>query len=162
MLVHAGDKIEVYIADELLLGQTIHFKIVYEDENILVIDKPAGISVTQEKNTNAVCLTTLLQEKFGNEIRPCHRLDRNTKGLVLFAKNSVTETILLDKFKHHEIEKHYQTMVYGIPKEEHQILKDYLFKDCKKNMVYISSVPKKGYQEIITEYTILQKDVQNM
>jgi len=161
VLVHSGDKIEVYIVDELLLGKTVHFKIAYEDENILVVDKPVGISVTQEKNTNTVCLTTVLQEQFGKEIKPCHRLDRNTKGLVLFAKNAIAEKILVDKFKNHEIEKHYQAIVYGIPKEEHQVLKDYLFKDCKKNIVYISSVPKKGYQEIITEYTILQKDIQN-
>ena len=52
-------------------------------------------------------------------------------------------------------------MVYGIPKEEHKLLEAYLFKDSKKSLVYISDVPKKGYQKIITEYTILNKDKGN-
>ena len=52
-------------------------------------------------------------------------------------------------------------MVYGIPKEEHKILKDYLFKDSKKNIVYVSNIPKKGYLEIITEYTIIEKNIKN-
>ena len=91
-------------------------------------------------------------------MEPCHRLDRNTSGLVLFAKNKEAEKILLEKFKNHEIEKHYKALVYGIPKENHKILKDYLFKDSKKNMVYISDIQKKGYQEIITEYTVVSKN----
>ncbi|MBR1539743.1 MAG: RNA pseudouridine synthase [Clostridia bacterium] len=120
-----------------------------------------GISVTEEARNNSVCLAKIVKEKYGNEVEPCHRLDRNTKGLVLFAKNKEAEIILLEKFKNHEIEKHYKAIVYGIPKEEHKILKDYLFKDSKKNIVYISETPKKGYQEIITEYTIIHKNVQN-
>lgn len=65
---------------------------------------------------------------------------------------------MLEKFKNHEIEKHYKAVVYNIPKIEHQILKGYLFKDSKKNIVYISNTPKKGYQKIITEYTIISKN----
>lgn len=68
---------------------------------------------------------------------------------------------MLEKFKNREIEKHYKALVYGIPKENHNILKDYLFKDSKKNIVYISDVKKKGYQEIITEYEIIKKDFKN-
>lgn len=49
---------------------------------------------------------------------PCHRLDRNTTGLVIFAKNEESLNILLTKFKNHEIEKHYLALVYGIPKEK--------------------------------------------
>ena len=68
--------------------------------------------------------------------------------------------ILFDKFKNHEIEKHYKATVYGIPKEKHKILKDYLFKDSKKNTVYILNTPKKGYVEIVTEYTVLKENLQ--
>lgn len=94
-------------------------------------------------------------------MEPCHRLDRNTKGLVIFAKNKEALEILLEKFKNHEIEKHYKALVYGIPKSKHQILKDFLFKDSKNNIVYISSTKKNGYQEIITEYTILSENKEN-
>ena len=88
---------------------------------------------------------------------PCHRLDRNTSGLILYAKNEEALNILLDKFKNHEIEKHYSALVYGYPKCKHQKLTAYLFKDSKKSLVYISDVPKKGYNKIITSYTLIEK-----
>lgn len=90
-------------------------------------------------------------------INPCHRLDRNTTGLVLFAKDEVSLEILLDKFKHHEIEKHYLAKVYGIPTKKQDILTAYLFKDAKKSLVYISDVPKKGYEKIITSYKVVEE-----
>lgn len=158
IVVNEDDNIEVYISDEFLLGETLELDVVFEDENILVINKPSGISVTEEKDSNSTTLTNIAKDKFGKELEPCHRLDRNTSGLVLFAKNKEAEKILLEKFKNHEIEKHYKALVYGIPKENHKILKDYLFKDSKKNMVYISDIQKKGYQEIITEYTVVSKN----
>ncbi len=161
IIVNDGDILEIYISDELLLGKSLELDVVFEDKNILVINKPSGISVTQEKDQNSVCLTSLVKEAKGNNLEPCHRLDRNTSGLVLFSKNNDTLKILLEKFKNHEIEKHYKALVYGIPKEEHKILKDYLFKDSKKNIVYISNVPKKGYLEIVTEYTVINKDFEN-
>ena len=92
---------------------------------------------------------------------PCHRLDRNTKGLVLFAKNETSLNILLDKFKNMEISKFYKCTVFGIPKKESATLEAYLFKDTKKSLVYISDTPKKGYQKIITSYKILKIDKQN-
>ena len=119
------------------------------------------ISVTDEKDQNQMTLTSLVKEKFGEDVEPCHRLDRNTKGLVIFAKNKETLEILLEKFKNHEIEKHYKALVYGIPKEKHKVLQDYLFKDSKNNIVYISETKKSGYQEIITEYTVISENKEN-
>lgn len=87
---------------------------------------------------------------------PCHRIDRNTTGLVLFAKNEESLNILLNKFKNHEIEKHYLALVYGIPKPKYKKCEAYLFKDTKKSRVYISDTLKKGYQKIITTYNILE------
>ena len=159
--VKEGDIIEVYISDEFLLGETLNLEVIYEDDNILAVNKKAGISVTEEKNSNSLTLTKIVKEKYGENLEPCHRLDRNTSGIVLFSKNEEANKILLQKFKNREIEKHYKALVYGIPKEDHKILKDYLFKDSKKNMVYISDVKKKGYQEIVTEYEVLKKDVKN-
>jgi 23S rRNA pseudouridine955/2504/2580 synthase len=87
---------------------------------------------------------------------PCHRIDRNTTGLVLFAKNEESLNILLNKFKNHEIEKHYLALVYSIPKQKYKRCEAYLFKDNKKSRVYISDTFKKGYQKIITTYNILE------
>ena len=128
--------------------------------NILVVNKPAGISVTDD-NYHDKTLTSLIKEQFGNNLEPCHRLDRNTTGLIIYAKNITALNILLEKFKNHEIEKHYKATVVGIPKKKHEILTAYLFKDSKKSMVYISDEFKKGYTKIITEYTVISENKKN-
>ena len=161
VLIHTGDIISIYITDELLLNKKeFNLNIIYEDSNILIINKPEGISVT-DNDLNEKSLSTIIKEKYNENVKPCHRLDRNTKGLVLFAKNEETLNFLFEKFKTKEIEKHYITKVYGILKDEHKILKDYLFKDSKKNIVYISPKPQKGYQEIITEYRVLSTNIKD-
>ncbi len=151
--IHLGDEITIYIKDEFL-DKKINYSIIYEDENILIVNKPSGISVTPDSN-NEDNLTDLLSNDLGLTLYPCHRLDRNTLGLVLFAKNTNTLNILLEKFKSKEIEKHYLCYVYGILNKNSDTLEDYLFKDNKKSIVYISSSPKTGYRKIITTYTVL-------
>lgn len=159
--VYAGDEITIFIIDDFLFGTSnINIEVVFEDDNIMVINKPDNISVTDD-NIQSKTLTTIVKEKFGNNLEPCHRLDRNTKGLIIYAKNKESLDILFDKFKNKEIEKHYYTKVYGNPKKDHDLLKAYLFKDSKKSLVYISDIPKNDYLEIITEYTVLNKDIKN-
>ena len=152
--VFEGDEILVYIADELLLPP-IKLDIFYEDDNILIINKPYNLEVTGENS-----LTLLVHAHYKDceyKPMPCHRLDRNTTGLILYAKNEESLNILLDKFKNHEIEKHYKALVYGIPKENYKRCEDFLFKDNKKSQVYISDTFKKGYQKIVTTYSVLEK-----
>ena len=162
--LHNGDIVKVFIADEFLFTdksdnvskvsrKSTDVPVIYEDSNILIVDKPSEIEVTGDNS-----LTSLLSNKYGFAIYPCHRLDRNTTGITLFAKNKQSEQILFDKFKRHEIEKHYICRVYGIPPKKHAILNDYLFKDNKKSMVYISNTHKKGYQNISTEYFVLSSN----
>ena len=158
ILVYENDKIEIYIPKELE-DIKINLDKVYEDENILVINKPANIEVT---GTNS--LTEIINKQYINcefNPQPCHRIDRNTTGLVMFAKNEEALRILLEKFKKHEIEKHYLALVYGIPNKKEERLEAYLFKDQKKSQVYISDTFKKGYQKIITKYTVLEKRKNN-
>lgn len=152
-----GDEILLYISDDLL-KPTFNLDVFFEDENILVLNKPSNLEVTGENS-----LTTYVHEKYtsGFQPMPCHRLDRNTSGLILFAKNKESLAILLDKFKKHEIEKHYYALVYGIPKESFKRCEAYLFKDHKKSQVYISDSFKKGYQKIITTYHVLEKRPDN-
>ena len=156
VLVYEGDEILVYIADSLLEGKNqVKLDVVYEDDNILLINKPANIEVTGENSLTSLVHKNYIDSNF--KPMPCHRLDRNTTGLVLFAKNEIALNILLDKFKNHEIEKHYLALVYGIPKVQSKRCEAYLFKDNKKSMVYISDVPKKGYVKIITSFSVLEK-----
>lgn len=146
-----GDVVDIYIVDSLLCGKK-DFTVVYEDDFILVVDKPSGIEVTGENS-----LTTLLCRKLLQTVYPCHRLDRNTTGLVLFAKTEEALEILLNKFKNSEISKHYACHVYGIPSIKKQTLTAYLFKDAKKSLVYISNKQQAGYRKIITGYEIIQE-----
>lgn len=160
-IVFDGDVVFVYISDDLLdnLNPFSDLKFVYEDNNILIIDKPANIEVTGNNS-----LTNLVHKYYKNsefKPMPCHRLDRNTIGLILFAKNPESLNILLDKFKNHEIEKHYLALVYGTPNFNFKRVHSYLFKDNKKSMVYISDVPKKGYVKIISSFSVLEKRVDN-
>lgn len=152
--ISARSEILVYIADNLLCP-TPELNIVFKDENILIINKPANLEVTGENS-----LTEIVHTKYSGCTflpMPCHRLDRNTTGLVLFAKNEEALNILLDKFKNHEICKKYLALVYGIPKVKKTRLESYLFKDNKKSLVYISDDFKTGYQKIITSYSVLEE-----
>lgn len=158
ILVYENDKIQIYLPKELE-DVKIELDIVYEDENILVINKPVNIEVTGRNS-----LTEIINKEYTNcefKPQPCHRIDRNTTGLVMFAKNEKALRILLEKFKKHEIEKHYLALVYGIPDKKEERLEAYLFKDQKKSQVYISDTFKKGYQKIITKYTVLEKRKNN-
>ena len=148
-----GDEVKVFITDNLLY-KSLKIDIIYEDENILIVNKPADIEVVGKDSLTNNLKNTM---KF-NFLKPCHRIDRNTTGLVLFAKNEEALKILLSKFKNKEIEKHYMAKVYGILKDKSQTLESYLFKDNKKSLVYISDTPKKGYVKIITSYTVLEKN----
>ena len=152
--VHTADNIDVYITDDILFP-TFNLDIVFEDDNILIVNKPSGIEVT---DTNS--LTSEIHIIYSNAVfkpMPCHRLDRNTTGLVLFAKNQRALDILLDKFKNHEIEKHYIALVYGTPPKKYDRLEAFLFKDNKKSLVYISDTPKTGYKKIITSYSVIDE-----
>lgn len=155
------DEIEIYIDDKYLYKQ-IDFNIVYEDDNIIVINKPKEIEVINSTSNNITCI---LQSKYNNLDDgfpyPCHRLDRNTTGLVVFAKNKEALDILNSKFNNGEIDKYYKCTVIGILDKKQDTLKDYLFKDNKKSIVYISNTKKTGYREIITSYKVINEDKKN-
>jgi len=172
--VYDGDELEIYITDELLNGlnskistyKVVKKNIAYEDENILIYNKPQELEVQGKKDVPGLeeLLYDYLKEKTPNEkvfLKACHRLDRNTSGLVIFAKNKEAEDTMLEMIKDRIVKKYYKALVYGIPKNKAMTLKAYLFKDSKKSNVIISDKPKKGYQEIITKYRILDIDKQS-
>lgn len=155
-IIHTGDEIKIFINDEFLFCKNSILNIIYEDDNILIINKPVGIEVTGKDSLTSIC-----EEYIKGFVSACHRLDRNTSGLVLFAKNEEALNILLEKFKNREIDKYYTATVYGILRKKQDRLESYLFKDNKKSLVYISDTPKKGYQKIITTYKVLKEDKKN-
>lgn len=158
--VYENDVIEIYLNDEFLFN-TIELDIVYEDENILVINKPSGIEILDNLDNN---LTKLVQDKYSMNNGfpyPCHRLDRNTSGLIIYAKNKEALDILNTKIENHEISKFYKCIVIGILNKKESTLEDYLFKDSKKSIVYISSTPKQGYKKIITSYKVITENIKD-
>ena len=118
VIVHKGDELTIYINDNINENK---FKLdkLYEDENIIIIDKPIGIEVTG-KNSLTEIVHNLYKEKEFKPM-PCHRLDRNTIGLILYAKNKEALEILQEKFKSRQIEKHYLALVYGIQEKMKKI-----------------------------------------
>jgi 23S rRNA pseudouridine955/2504/2580 synthase len=167
------DIIEIYISDEYLFGdkndliKEIEKYIIYNDENIIVINKPQGISVHPDKNESKNSLIQLVTSyligkgeyvRYDGAFPPslCHRLDRNTGGLVLIAKNVEAHSIILKKMRSNEIKKHYLCYVHGTPEKSENVLVNYLVKDEKKSRVFIFDTKVNNSSEIITKYRLLK------
>jgi len=174
-IVSEGDRLEIYIVDEILDGVPRvgnesfikGFSVVYEDSNLLIVNKEQGIPVhpdrEQPDNTLIDFVHEYLEHK-GEFIRGnpnsfvpslCHRIDRNTGGLVIIAKNQETLRIMLKKIKTREVRKFYQCLVTGKMEKKEDELHSYLVKDERKSRVYVSDTPVKGSVKIITKYRVL-------
>lgn len=148
--IRISDNIKTTLNDTIEIYYNYSLKILYEDENIIIVYKPVQLEVIDD---NSTCLHTFVSNYLNNNFcYPCHRIDRNTTGLVLFAKNEEALSILEEKIKNNELTKIYRCTILGKMPKEQDTLKDYLFKDSKKSMVYISNTKKTGYSEIITKY----------
>ncbi len=172
-----GDVLQLYINDEFfeqpreensyLKVGTPRLNIVYEDDNLLLLDKKPGVLCHSvgvwDYNTLIANVQAYLAQK--GEWRPkeenafapalCNRIDRNTGGIVIAAKNAEALRILNEKIKAREIEKYYLCAVHGRPKPPSGTLENYLFKDAQKNQVYIKSRPEPGAKTAVTEYRLL-------
>ena len=178
--VKAGDVLTLYINDEFFeenLEKNYEFTkapdkldIIYEDENIILIDKKPGLIVHQDKNYHFDCLVLRVQHYLYNngEYNPnaekaftpalANRIDRNTGGIVIAAKNAESLRMLNEKIKNREIEKYYLAMLCSKPKRGSGIMRDYLIKNNAANKVKIYKKPVDGSKEIITEYKVLESD----
>lgn len=141
-----GETVLVYADDE------VKTQVVFQDDNVLFAVKPEGIEVLGEKS-----FESRVNRQFGKEgqkIRAVNRLDRNTSGIVCFAKNDEAEEELLSAFKNRQVDKLYETLVYGVVKQKHALLEAWLFKDAKKSLVYIYPQKRQGAVPIKTEFTV--------
>lgn len=149
--VSAGDEIMFYISEKELYRE---IEIVYEDENIAVVNKPSGMeTVTQDE----FCLMRLLIRQLRHELFAVHRLDRNTTGLVIFAKNETSKDELDRAFKQKTLHKYYLALVCGTPKKDEDKMVAYLKKYEKDSHVVVRSDPAPGYEKILTDYRVLEK-----
>ena len=174
-----GDVLQLYINDEFfdkprednayLTVATPKLNIVYEDENILLVDKRPGLAVhphdgAEYGRTLIDHIQSYLYQK--REWRPreenaftpalCNRIDRNTGGIVIAAKTAEALRVLNQKIKDREMDKRYLAIVEGTPKPTTGSLKGYLFKDAKKNRVFVTDTPQPGAKTCQTNYKVLQ------
>ena len=178
-----GDTIQCFLAEEFFakLDQTddvsLSFAnikpkldIVYEDENIMLLNKRPGVSVHEDENGSTNTLITHIQAYLyqKGEYKPdeeqsfspalCNRIDRNTGGIVIAAKNAEALRVMNEKIKYREIDKFYLAAVHGVPKPESATIKGWLLKDDKQNMVRVyEKNPPRNAKEIITKYKVVAK-----
>lgn len=154
--IRVSSNIDINIGDEIVVYNKvvkIDIEKCYEDENLLIVNKPILIEVINDKGNS---LYDEIKNEYSNII-PCNRLDMNTSGLVIFAKNQETFKEIKQAFDDKKITKLYIAKVFGSPKK-HAVLKDFLFKDSDKKMCYIEDKKTIKNQEIQTEYNLLSKE----
>jgi len=176
--LQTGDVLQLYINDEFfdkprednafLTVANPKLNIVYEDEHILLADKRPGLAVhphdgAEYGRTLIDHIQAYLYHK--HEWRPreensftpalCNRIDRNTGGIVIAAKTAEALRVLNQKIKDRELDKRYLAIVEGTPKPREGSLKGYLFKDAKKNRVFVTDTPQAGAKSCQTNYKTL-------
>lgn len=130
----------------------------FEDENIIVCVKPAGVlSQSSENGKNMVSILNEYFESTGQkcEAYPVHRLDRETSGLIVYAKNSRSAAKLSEQIAKNEIKKHYYAVVKGAPEEKEGVLTDLLFRDKQKNKSFVVKRKRAGVREASLEYRVI-------
>ena len=171
----AGDVLQLYINDEFfdkprednayLTVASPRLNIVYEDENILLVDKRPGLAVhphdgAEYGRTLIDHIQSYLYQKrewvprAENAFTPalCNRIDRNTGGIVIAAKTAEALRVMNQKIKDRELDKRYLAIVEGTPRPREGSLRGYLFKDAKKNRVFVTDTPQTGAKSCQTNY----------
>ncbi len=175
-ILKEGDMFRFYLSDELL-SKTVEtdfrdisaeINVVYEDENILLVNKPAGLVVDEDNdNTADTLINRVLSYLYGkggfdpdreNSFTPAlvNRIDRNTSGIVIAAKNAESLRVLNQKVRDREVRKLYLCAVRGMPEPKAATLTAYLRKLPEENRVLISDKPRPEHLTIRTKYRVLE------
>ncbi len=193
-ILNLGDTVQMFLSEDLfsekitdseLYTIKVSLDIVYEDENILICNKPAGVLVhsgdgdgktsgdkdARDRNTLIYMIQAYLAQKGEydpseeNSFAPalCNRIDRNTMGMVISAKNAPTLRAVNERIKSNEITKLYLCAVHGTLPKKQDTLCDFLIKDANTNTVKVLKEKRAGSKEIITKYRLIeynsQKDI---
>ena len=174
-----GDEVQLFIRDEFFdvperdggaLERIVpKLDIVYEDENILLLNKRPGVLVHEDtaggENTLILHIKAYLAQK--GEYDPtaeqsfspalCNRIDRNTGGIVIAAKNAVALREMNEKIRNDEVRKFYYCVAHGKMPKSADTLHGYLRKDAADNTVTVSDTKRAGYKEIITKYRVVRQ-----
>ena len=187
-MLREGDTVQCFLAEEFfakldrgegevklsLAKITPRLDIIYEDENVMLLNKRPGVSVHEDESSNVNTLINHVraylyqkgeydpEDEMSFSPALCNRIDRNTGGIVIAAKNAEALRTMNLMIKERRIQKYYLAAIHGIPKEKSAILKAYLIKDEKSNQVrvYDKNAPK-GAKEIVTGYRVIATAGQN-
>ena len=175
--LHEGDEITIYAPDELLGTRPLHtdvndvtgdVRVIYEDENILLADKEPGLLVHEDNGGEHDTLINRIKRYLtdkgeydqDNEMSfvpaLCNRIDRNTGGIVIAAKNAESLRILNQKVRDRELIKLYLCAVVGIPDKKEDTLTAYLYKDAKENRVVITDKKAPQNRTAVTKYRVMK------
>ena len=173
-----GDQIQLYLNDELLappaapddfMSADDNLTVVYEDENILLADKAPGLVVHEDEEKTADTLINRIKKYLfvKGEYSPeneqsfapalCNRIDRNTGGIVIAAKNAEALRILNQKIKDRELDKKYLCVVAGKMQKKEALLTAYLEKNTEKNLVTVTDKKTPANRTIKTRYRVLEE-----
>ena len=178
-VLQEGDIVQLFIKDEFfdspekdnsaLSSITPKLTVVYEDKNIILCNKRPGVLVHEDDegkdNTLIMHIKAYLYQK--GEYDPeneqsfapalCNRIDRNTGGIVIGAKNAEALRVMNEKIKNDEISKFYYCVVHGKMPKKADTLTGFLLKDSDKNQVKIFDKQVKGSKNIITKYKVVSE-----
>ena len=176
--LNEGDEVYMFLHDDFLQQKPKEYdflkapnklNIVYEDENIMLLDKKPGLIVHPDENYHFDSLLFRIQHYLydkgeydpenENSFAPAliNRIDRNTGGIVMAAKNAATLRIMNSKVKNRELDKIYLCVACGRLKRKTDILTGYLEKNESQNRVYISDKKTSDSKTIVTKYTVLEE-----
>jgi len=173
-----SDIVQMYVNDEFFeapKAESAYLKItdpgldiVYEDNNILLVNKPAGVLCHSDSSFDYGSVIARVQSYLAQkgEWRPreertfrpalCNRIDRNTSGIVIAAKNAEALRVINEKIKNQEIHKYYLAAVHGIPYPLSARLEGFIFKDAAMNRVYVLRESRPGAKTAVMEYTTIK------
>ncbi len=176
-VLNEGDTVQLFLPDELFDGEnkedirllhiTPAFSLVYEDENIILCDKPAGLTVHSDDKNDTNTLITQIQAYLykKGEYDPreeqsfapalCNRIDRNTAGIVIAAKNAAALRCMNEMIRDRRITKKYLCAVHGYMEKPHGVLTGYIIKDSAENKVTVYNKKVKGSKDIKTGYRVI-------
>lgn len=168
MQLYIGDEFFETSPDRVFMSVPADISVVYEDENILLCDKKNGLVVHEDdENTADTLINRILHYLYNkgeydpdreNSFTPalCNRLDRNTGGIVIAAKNAESLRILNEKIKERELEKRYLCITVGVPPKKSDTMTAYLEKDEKTKTVKVTDRKTPQNKTIITSYKVLK------
>ncbi len=179
--LNEGDILELYLNDCFFssditsdsdsydfMSSSKDISIVYEDENVILLNKEVGLVVHEDESGDSDTLVNRLKRYLyekgeyspqnENSFVPalCNRIDRNTCGIVIAAKNAESLRVLNDKIKNREIDKRYLCITVGIPPKKADTMTAYIFKNSKTNTVTVSDKKTSSNRTAITSYRVLK------